>query len=280
MSNVSNVIDFKVRFVDAKDNRCNVHVTNKDGYFSFTGECNGSFGQCQDSIMPATRAQKELLHLWQTYHLNNLHAGTEWQDEWFKMNGYDRRQCTWKNGECYVRHNDELVLVPRDNGYVYGTQWLTRNVPEDLTDTLTRIISTINQEYEDSLSIIFNGENIVDIHSKDMYPDDEALAISKICEIPIEDAMDIDTSDNEFSYQGIDYYIGTNEELMAKAKDYLSEDYIGKEWWKEAVKSDKTEDSLSDWLDEVLNNDGWETILGSYSGKPEGDYNGIYIIRR
>ena len=59
----------------------------------------------------------------------------------------------------------------------------------------------------------------------------------------------------------------TEEEGEERARECLEDG----ELWKMAVEADNTTQSLEDWVEEVLNIDGWETTLdASYFGEYEG----------
>ena len=84
-----------------------------------------------------------------------------------------------------------------------------------------------------------------------------------------------------YKANGRHYWIGTMEDLQSRAKDYVFSgeyDYV----WKEAVQNDSTEDSKKDFLESLLEYDGWVSILGSYDGNYReygvGDFN-ICVIR-
>ena len=63
-------------FIDANGHRAviNCEITNRNGYPKFTasGTYCGSGGQCQDEIKPRTEKQKELMNLWEKYHLKDV----------------------------------------------------------------------------------------------------------------------------------------------------------------------------------------------------------------
>jgi hypothetical protein len=58
-----------------------------------------------------------------------------------------------------------------------------------------------------------------------------------------------------------------NDEGGQRAKQDLEDGDL----WKEAVQGDNTTESLEDWVETILDNDGWETIIdASYFGEYEG----------
>lgn len=71
----------EVVFIDAENHRArvSVEITDRNGYpeFTMTGRYMGSFGQCLDSIKPASEAQTALIAYWTAYHLKNVSAVTD-----------------------------------------------------------------------------------------------------------------------------------------------------------------------------------------------------------
>ena len=83
-----------VIFKDAEGNKVvyNAEIrTGKDDKLTFaaSGEYCGSLGQCFDRVRPRTDAQKQLIDLWQKYHLNDMKAGTERQGKYVAGLSYD-----------------------------------------------------------------------------------------------------------------------------------------------------------------------------------------------
>lgn len=90
-------------------------------------------GQCIDELAefePFAEGGKyaELVGLWRRHHLNDMHSGTERQEavleKWQKEHPDVRRtydvDCkVLKDAQCY-----------KDGGYVYGTAWLNRPIPD------------------------------------------------------------------------------------------------------------------------------------------------------
>jgi hypothetical protein len=74
MTNTTTTYKRTVTFLDADRNKATItaEITTRNGYPEFTasGEYNGSFGQCLDSIKPATDEQRGLIHIWEQWHLN------------------------------------------------------------------------------------------------------------------------------------------------------------------------------------------------------------------
>lgn len=68
---------------------------------------------------------------------------------------------------------------------------------------------------------------------------------------------------------GIDYYIGTEDELTNIASDRVHNDDEYAYLWREAVAAQRTTDSLSDWLNSIISEDGWCSVLNSWDGRYE-----------
>ena len=124
---------------------------NKDGKPVFTACCdvwNSKHtdivmgGQCLDDVADCcrelrhNRLYKEILGLWQRNHLNDMHAGTERQEEEIKR---------WKEqGNRYdytaVCEHLKSVGLYDDNGYKYGHGWLYRDISDDDLKRIKEII--------------------------------------------------------------------------------------------------------------------------------------------
>lgn len=112
---------------------------------SISGSVRGHMcGQCLDSIKAARKREgfnyflfSMLYDLWKEYHLNDLHAGTQKQEEFLKntkdIHHYDYNIC------CELLKENNLLF---DNGYKYGTSWLYRNIPNE---ALARIAFLFNK---------------------------------------------------------------------------------------------------------------------------------------
>lgn len=101
-------------------------------------------GQCLDTIAEHCKTLRhnplysEILGLWRRNHLNDMHAGTEKQEQ---------EVDTWlvETGKMYdyaeVCEHLKSVGLYDDNGYEYGTGWLYREISDD---DLKRIKEIIN----------------------------------------------------------------------------------------------------------------------------------------
>lgn len=101
----NNILDRSVRFRDENQNawtvRCEIGTSESkrrnretlETYqetkeVAFTGEGGMSAGQCDSHIVPRTDSQKELLELWNRYHLCGMGSGTVKQDEYLHNGQY------------------------------------------------------------------------------------------------------------------------------------------------------------------------------------------------
>ena len=138
-----------------------------------------------------------------------------------------------------------------------------------------------------SLIAIEDWEDIERIEKEgvSVFDDDKIIALGQYLDItPSEALEDIEQSskyNNEvYTYAGQDYLICDDDEADEAANDYLTDD---PELWKMAVQAGNTTDSLEDWADNVIRNDGRGSVLNSYDGEEgEEQVNGTYyfIYRR
>lgn len=88
-------------------------------------------GQCLDMVATLLRGAtlspeqrrtfNRILFLWHKYHLNDMHAGTEMQEDCLAHQP-DQEHCTDKEWL-------EKCGLLEDDGYVYGTGWQYREIP-------------------------------------------------------------------------------------------------------------------------------------------------------
>jgi len=72
------------------------------------------------------------------------------------------------------------------------------------------------------------------------------------------------------------YWLLTDEEGERRARTYLEDD---DELWKMAVESGNTTSGFDDWIEDVLNMDGWESVLNGYNGMSNGLFGDWYYMR-
>jgi hypothetical protein len=78
----------------------------------------------------------DLLDVWNRWHMNDMKAGTAAQEEWLRQNPVD---ATYPKSH-YTEASKALTdagLNP-DNGYMYGSKWLSEEIPEE---TIAFIVS-------------------------------------------------------------------------------------------------------------------------------------------
>lgn len=137
-------------YVDGYKNRKRVFITmelrhNKQHLpvLSICGEVRGNmWGQCLNSIKECRKGDKfnynlfsKLYKLWKAYHLNDMHAGTERQEEYLKQTKDAHR---YDYNVCCDMLRDKGILY--DNGYKYGTAWLYRNIPNSALEEIATLI--------------------------------------------------------------------------------------------------------------------------------------------
>lgn len=116
--------------------------TEENPVLSIYGKMKGRSGQCLDTIAEYNSDPlfKVLYRLWKKYHLNDMHAGTEAQEEAINKWINQGNVYNYKNACEYLKS----INLYNDNGYKYGSSWLYRPIPEkDL-----RIIKTIIEIYK------------------------------------------------------------------------------------------------------------------------------------
>lgn len=190
--------------------------------------------------------------------------------------------------DLYVKY---LFLAIRglynDRGYEYGKGWLFDPIPEnvcqmidgicdrieceeaELTKSLTPLFDMGSEEFEPTPEVI---EYVVKLRDCD---EDEAkrfIALGMHLGYTFGDLNDtfkeVDDENQMYSVNGTEYYVGTEDELTEIAERYVYDgDYD--HLWREAVAARKTEQSLNDWLNDVIQCDGWCNILNKYDGKYE-----------
>lgn len=122
-----------------KDCEAEITWTLQDGRFSM---CAGIWnhiktdmycaGQCVEEIakyFPANKKVQRMLAIWRDWHLNDLRAGTLKQETHLKaltFPGYPVSHYDWARSELA-----KVGLQP-DDGYSYGSAWLTKSLPPEI----------------------------------------------------------------------------------------------------------------------------------------------------
>lgn len=292
---VSQELKNEISFVDADNNivKAEIEIKYKEEnqpVFTMSGSCKGSSGQCFDHVTPRTEAQKELIKLWKENHLNDMNAGCEHQRaaDWDKVR-IDPSELPTESGHTdkdgiiatWIRPDDHpkgLLTKPcPECGYRYGSAWLYRALPDGFRETLLKLIETIEAE-----EITHKQERIEasEITSFDDFENDKIVALAQSLSLEPQEAEDIEElSEDRYEYQGIEYFIGTEDETEEQAKAYLMDD---PELWRMAVADGQTEESLEDWAKRVINSDGYGHLLNSWDGSEDYEVangTGYFIIR-
>jgi hypothetical protein len=261
-------------FNDAENQKITIDISLKEGRFSMSGSCGGSFGQMYDSIKPTT-TQKKLIDIWKKYHLNDMNAGTPEQEEALKnfKGDYPEKCEHLKKAGLY-----EVDL--KGKKYKYGTAWLTRDLPVNLWVDVEAICDKIEKEQE-AYKKEREGGSWDDL-------DDKIKALGQFLEMsPKEAEENISESSynsNLLEAEGIDYYVGDEDEIRAECESHLKDDEsIYLSWVEHEVKNGNASGimNIDDWADWVINSDGYGHILNGYDGSEE--YNNelkLYIIRQ
>lgn len=250
----------EVSFVDANKNRVTVEIRINDGKFSMSGDMGGSLGQIYDSISPATEYQEVLIDLWKKYHLNDMKSGTPRQMELVEGLPYVEA--------CAVLERENLLedILPNGEKYIYGSGWLTEELPEDIEDLVEEVIESIKEEEDER-----RGDTLIsDLEVEEAYSiieevsDDDAEEIYAICLLFELTANEIDDiaieGNNRICVQGVDYLFGTDNDMDilwdAELDNYLEEiiypelsgnlaQYFDDEAWKRDARMDGRAHSLN-----------------------------------
>ena len=282
---VSQELKTEISFVDDDNNivKAEIEIECKkenQPVFSMSGDYGSGGGQIFDHVKPRTEAQKELITLWKKYHLNDMNAGCEhqralgWGDKKIEVNQEKKYE-----GHVYpTEHPDGKLTKPcPECGYSYGSSWLYRALPDGFKETLLKLIGTIEaEEMEHKQEKIEASE----ITSFDDFDNDKIVALAQSLSLEPQEAEDIEEhSDTGYEYQGIEYFVGTEDETEERAKSYLMDD---PELWQMSVAAGDTEESLEDWAEMVIRSDGYGHLLNSWDGSEDTQTeNGTmyYIIR-
>lgn len=235
----------KITFRDRE--KCSVSVEyNSDRsrrYISFSGDSGNSCGQIYDEIIPRTASQKRLVSLWKKFNLKPiLQEQADKLDRVVKL-VFDRLQ-------------QEEAEYTHDLGYPVVLEEFLPN-EEELLEQMKNVLQC-------------SQEDVIKAY---------ALGVHLNCTAG--DIMETFIgSDNEYTVNGIDYYVGSYEELTALARNQLLEDDY---FWREAVRANQTELGLVDWADSIIREVGFAGILNSWDNRYDAveiDDEIVYICRR
>jgi len=126
-----NLVELEVRLAETPDGKP-VFTASATAWNSRHTDCVWD-GQCIDTfleICPELGKDKTymLIHdLWKRNHLNDMHAGTERQEKAIAEWKAEGNQYNYTNACEHLK----AVGLYDDNGYIYGTAWLYRDIPDD-----------------------------------------------------------------------------------------------------------------------------------------------------
>lgn len=254
---------------------------------SISGDCGRGCGQIYDDFEP-TAAQKKLVDFWKTYHLNGLCAGTKKQ-----MEALENCESTDYTERC--NYLESLGLLD-DRGYTYGTGWLSKSFPEaELKAILDEVEAEENARqikklektpedldlYEDSQELLDYVEEKLDETHPDSYIDPfdvmRVIALMRSIDMPLGDIdeISVETGSLILAY-GTEYFVDDEDTLEEMAREQLEDD---RELWVDCVQAGRTDLGFEDWIDYVLDNDGFESIINAWDGtKDEQEVDGEDLV--
>lgn len=272
-----------IEFKDANKNYVKVKIEIKEGRFSMCGEMGCSSGQCNEHIKPKNEAQKSLLSLWDKWHLNDMKAGTEKQEEAL-IEAHSKGKLKDYDYDKAVKYLKSIRLYT-DKGYKYGSAWLKRALPSNIIEEVDRLCNVIEAiEEEEKEGILLSEYTEADLNKLLEEHDERIIALALHLGLTDKEMEEItpsayNSANNDFSYAGIDYFVGTDGEAEQQAREYLQDG----EDWKMAVEAGQTTLGEDDWIDQVINIDGVGHILNHWDGSEDSqEINGTnyFICRR
>jgi len=202
--------------------------------------------------------------------------------------GYEgEKRLTFPSHDLHDLYTRYFFLALRglltDRGYKYGSAWLVNPLPDDIERQIDDLCDKIEEEEDElteQLEAVFDMgadefaptdkiiQQVVELRDCD---EDEArhfLALGMHLECTFGDLNDTfeNIGDHLYKANGVEYYIGTDEELESIAKDIVNDDeyaYL----WREAVAAERTEQSLVDWCNSIIEEDGWCSVLNHWDGR-------------
>lgn len=200
--------------------------------------------------------------------------------------GFDPERLKHTSDDYYVKC---FFLAVRglyiDRGYKYGSKWLYSPIPKDICqriDDLCGLLQTEEEELSQEIAVSddfdMSGdgfkatksivEKVMKMRNCVEYEAKRFIALGIRLQSTFSDLNDTfeEVEDCLYTANGIEYYVGTEEELYKIARNRLFNDGEYNHLWREAVAAKSTTDSLQDWLESVVDDDGWCGILNSWDG--------------
>lgn len=251
-----------VSFVDKNKSKFTVEIELTDGKLSMTGQYGGGCGQCQDSIVPATSAQAELVQLWNDWHLNDMHAGTKLQ------------RTVTKDAKTYeeslvalIQHGADGTKMSENDAAIYREMWEDFNrgeLPDFTGGGQLEILSRVNRMTDEERAEFFYFNIIT------RYGGNEMVLFDKSKGETIKERAEFWLFGKTLLYDN-GYRYGTAwlkdelpddiEEQIYTIVDQIEEDE--KERKDGQLVSDMDEDELDEWIKEHAGElPGWATEHG------------------
>lgn len=118
--------------VKIKDNRLSISGIVYTGKKLWKNERNFiSCGQCQETALELKIIPQKLFDVWERWHLNDMRAGTPQQEE-IVREARKAGRLSYQDAVKLLESHELLI----DNGYRYGTAWLTEELPSEVVEYL------------------------------------------------------------------------------------------------------------------------------------------------
>lgn len=204
---------------------------------SFSGSGGRGCGQIVDHINPRTKFQQLLKEYWNRYH------------------------CICQNRQ------------PLPDNYIILFNDLCNCIEADerkYTANLPYVFDMGDEEFEPTEETV---EQVMELRDCDKDEARRFIALGMFlgCTFgDLDESFEADANwPNQYSAFGTDYLVDTDDELTDAARNYIFDEGCYDDLWRQAVQAQQTELGLEDWLNDVLDNDGWCNILNHYDGKYE-----------
>lgn len=112
-------------------------------------------GQCLDDeafvkLAAENKLLKELIRLWEAYHLNDLHAGTPEQEK--ALNEVNLRRASDYDKACdYLKSIGLYEVEYKGKPYRYGSGWINYLIPQDDLEKIYQLFSHTQPYLESTL---------------------------------------------------------------------------------------------------------------------------------
>lgn len=142
----------EIEFKDGRLSISGVEGPTRDGNaLRACGQIDMHLRNEQDSINLAPGWTRESLQrffdVWQRWHLNDLKAGSQEQEDWLRVNPIPKEEYTYPKSHYEVASAklQAAGLNPDSSGYKYGHAWKREEVPSDVIEFLKSLPNTDKQ---------------------------------------------------------------------------------------------------------------------------------------